>query len=202
VQGAIIPFDKSHGFPSHWVPYVYVASVDDCCKRVRELGGEVCLGATDIPPGTFALVSDPQKAMFSPFTPKEGVPAAPEGPPGRGTFCWDELLTTDVDAAKQFYCSLFGWGSNEMDMGPEGNYTLFTHEGNLVAGTMKLPEHRPQKPMWLSYVVVEDADATAARAQELGGTVASPPQDIPGVGRFAVLTDSTGALFAILRRGA
>jgi uncharacterized protein len=198
--GAIIPFDKSLGYPSHWVPYVYVASVDDCCKRVRELGGQVCMGAMQIPPGTFALVNDPLKALFSPFTPITGPPAEPPLPPVIGSFCWDELLTTDVDVAKQFYCSLFAWGSNEMDMGPAGTYTLFTHDGGLVAGCMKIPGERPQQSMWLSYILVEDADATAARTLELGGTIASPPQNIPDVGRFAVLTDATGGLFAILRR--
>jgi len=200
VQGAIIPFDKSLGFPSHWVPYIYVASVDDCCKRVGELAGQVCMGASQIPPGTFALVNDPQKAMFSPFTPITGAPAEPPPPPGIGMFCWDELLTTDVDAAKQFYASLFGWGSNEMEMGPAGSYTLFTHDASPVAGCMKIPDGAPQQSRWVSYVVAEDADATAARTQELGGTVAVPPQDIPDVGRFAVLSDPTGGLFGILRR--
>ena len=65
---------------------------------------------------------------------------------------------------------------------------------------MKIPDERPQQSMWMSYIVVEDADATAARTVELGGTVASPPQDIPDVGRFAVLADPTGGLFGILRR--
>src|SRR5947209_2297089 len=80
--GAIIPFDRSFGFPSHWMPYVYVESVEGCCKQARTLGGAVCFGATEIPPGTFAMVNDPQKALFSPFTPKGGPPDEPEAPPG------------------------------------------------------------------------------------------------------------------------
>jgi predicted enzyme related to lactoylglutathione lyase len=197
VIGAIIPFDKSHGYPSHWVPYVYVESVEDCCKRIRELGGEVCFGATEIPPGTFAMVNDPQKALFSPFTPRAGAPAEPAAPAGVGEFCWDELLTTDVDSAKRFYTSLFGWKSEEWDMGPAGKYTLFKRGGDDIAGVMKMPDNEPNPPRWLSYVAVEDVDATTVRARELGGKIASPPEDIPDLGRYAVLNDPTGATIAI-----
>jgi predicted enzyme related to lactoylglutathione lyase len=200
VLGAIIPFDKSFGHPSHWMPYVYVASVDDCCKQVRALGGQVCMGATDIPPGTFAMVNDPQKAVFSPFTPRSGAPTEPPASPGVGQFCWDELLTSDVSSARQFYQSLFGWGSNDWDMGPEGTYTLFTTGETPIAGMMKIPAGAPQQPAWLAYVAVDDADATVARACELGGRVALPPKDIPDVGRIAVLIDPTAAMIALLKR--
>ncbi len=200
VLGGIIPFDKSLGHPSHWVPYVYVASVDDCCKRVRELGGQVCMGATDIPPGTFAMINDPQKAIFSPFTPKGDAPAEPTGPPGAGNFCWDELLTNDVESAARFYTALFDWGSQEWDMGPAGKYTLFMRDQSPIAGMLKIPDGAPQPPAWVSYVAVDDADATTARAQELGSTIAVPPKDIPDVGRIAVFFDPTGALIAVLKR--
>ena len=97
------------------------------------------MGTMQIPPGIFALVNDPQKAMFSPFTPVSGPPAEPPPTPGVGMFCWDELLTTDVDAAKQFYSSLLGWGSNEMEMGDAGSYTLFTHGGKFGGGVHEDP---------------------------------------------------------------
>ena len=200
ILGAIIPFDRNLGHPSHWVPYVFVESVDECCKRVRALGGQVCMGATDFPPGTFAMVNDPQKALFSPFTPKTGAPTEPPAAPGVGEFCWDELLTNDVAAARAFYQSLFDWGSSDWNMGPEGTYTLFTVGDTPVAGMMKLPEGAPQPPNWLPYVAVEDADATVQKACELGGQVAWPPTDIPDVGRIAALLDSTGGHIAILKR--
>jgi predicted enzyme related to lactoylglutathione lyase len=199
VLGAIMPFDKSHGYPSHWVPYVYVESVEDCCKRIHELGGDVCFGATDIPPGRFALVNDPQKALFSPFTPKGAAPAEPATPVRAGVFCWDELLTNDVHGAKSFYTSLFGWGSKERDRGPAGKYTLLLRGDGAIAGIMKMPADAPHPPLWLSYVAVDDALGTAARAQQLGGTIAAPPMDIPEVGRAAVLLDPTGATLAILQ---
>jgi predicted enzyme related to lactoylglutathione lyase len=198
--GGIIPFDKNLGYPSHWVPYVYVASVEDCCKQVRALGGQVCMGAMVIPPGTFAMVNDPQKALFSPFTPKGAPPTEPPPAPGVGEFCWDELLTNDPEAARAFYQSLFGWGSRDWDMGPEGTYTLFMIGETPAAGMMKIPDGAPQPPCWLPYVSVADADATVVKAGELGGQVALPPKDIPDVGRIAVLIDPTGGHVAILQR--
>lgn len=199
VLGAVMPFDKSLGYPSHWVPYVYVESVEDCCKRVSELGGDVCMGATEIPPGRFALVNDRRKALFSPFTPKGGGPAEPPTPASAGSFCWDELLTNDTDGAKTFYTSLFGWGSKEWDMGPAGKYTLLLRGEGPIAGIMNMPASAPHPPMWLSYVAVDDADGTAERAKKSGGTVAAAPRDVPEVGRVAVLLDPTGASIAILQ---
>jgi predicted enzyme related to lactoylglutathione lyase len=200
VVGAIIPFDKSHGYPSHWVPYVYVASVDDCCKRVRELGGQVCMGATDIPPGTFAMVNDPQKGLFSPFTPKGGAPPDAPVAGGVGEFCWDELLTSDVASARQFYQSLFGWGSNDWDMGPGGTYTMFTVGETPIAGMMKIPDGAEQPPGWLAYVAVADAGATLAKARDLGGSVCWGPNDVPDVGRTALLADPSSAKIAVIQR--
>ncbi len=198
VLGAIIPFDKSFGYPSHWVPYVYVDSVEDCCTQVAALGGDVCVGVTQIPPGRFALVNDPQKAIFSPFTPKDGNPTDHVLPLPAGAFCWDELLTNDVAGAKRFYTALFGWGTIDKP-GLVGPYTLFMRGDVPAGGLMQLPPSLPRPPAWLSYVAVDDPDATARRAMELGGTIAVPPMEIPEVGRFAVLIDSTSAGIAILK---
>jgi predicted enzyme related to lactoylglutathione lyase len=196
--GAIIPFDRSHGYPSHWVPYACVASVDECCNRLRALEGRVCMGATDIPPGTFAMVNDPQGALFSPFTPRQGT--AFELPPrvGVGEFCWDELMTTDPPAAKRFYQDLFGWESLDRDMGPAGTYTVYRLGEAMVAGMMAKPDADPGPPRWHSYVAVGDAPQALDRAQVLGATVLVPVTDIPDVGRFAVFNDPSGAGIAIL----
>jgi predicted enzyme related to lactoylglutathione lyase len=139
VLGAVMPFNMGPAFPSHWVPYVHVESVEECCRRISALGGDVCIGATEIPPGRFAVVNDPQKAIFSPFTPKVAPPAVPEASPRAGDFCWDELLTSDVAGATAFYTSLFGWGTSEMDAGAAGTYTLLTIGGAGIAGVMRAP---------------------------------------------------------------
>jgi hypothetical protein len=197
VLGAIMPFDASLGFPSHWVPYMQVASVDDTCRRVSELGGQVCMGAMDIPPGRFALANDPTGALFSPFTPKQPAPE-PSVPAREGTFCWDELLTGDPDAAARFYAELFGWERQTEPMADGAPYTVLTRDGAPTAGVMALPRGASFRASWLPYLAAPDVDATAGRAQSLGATVTTPPANIPGIGRFAVLVDPTGGRMALL----
>jgi hypothetical protein len=201
VIASIVPFDGGLGFPSHWIPYVSVDSVEECCRRVSALGGDVCMGATDFPPGRFAVVNDPQKALFSPFEPKDPslkAERASDAPrPCAGEFCWDELVTNDVAGAGKFYSSLLGWGIKEVDMGPAAKYTLFLDGEVPCAGAMEMGARNP--PMWLSYVAVDDADATVASALKLGAKIAVPLADIPGVGRFGVLIDPTAAPIAVMK---
>ncbi|HWK89936.1 MAG TPA: VOC family protein, partial [Longimicrobium sp.] len=115
-----------------------------------------------------------------------------------GSLVWNELATTDTEAARRFYTGLFGWSTTTMDMGME--YTTFMN-GEIPAGGMFAitDEMKGMPPMWLPYFAVEDADAAAARAKELGAEVHVPPQDVPGVGRFAMLMDPQGAVFYVIR---
>jgi uncharacterized protein len=117
-----------------------------------------------------------------------------------GSFCWIELGTTDQDAAKQFYGSLFGWAAVDNPIGPSEVYTLFNLEGRNTAGCYTLgPDKRAQgvPPHWLLYVSTVDADATAAKAAPAGGNVVVPPFDVMEFGRMAVIQDPTGAVLAI-----
>lgn len=125
--------------------------------------------------------------------------AETQAAPATGTFCWNELMTTDVEKVKGFYTGLFGWTTREMDMGPNGTYTLWVNQGKDVGGCMKLPpEAGNVPPHWMGYVAVADVDAAAKKVTELGGTVHHPPTDIPGVGRFSVIADPTGAVLSII----
>lgn len=107
-----------------------------------------------------------------------------------GTFCWTDLATSDVAAARTFYGALFGWAFE--DLAPGSAMAFLT--GRPVAA---LAEQTVHPPHWNNYVSVEDADAIAARARELGGTVLEPPFDIADSGRTAPILDPTGASFAI-----
>ncbi|MGB8701867.1 MAG: VOC family protein [Thermosynechococcaceae cyanobacterium] len=115
-----------------------------------------------------------------------------------GAFSWCELMTSDPDAAKTFYGRLFGW---EMEDRPMAGmvYTVLSAGGQEVGGLTAIPNSAPgMQPTWGTYVTVDDADATAALAAELGGKVLMPPRDIPDVGRFTLIQDPQGAIFSAI----
>jgi predicted enzyme related to lactoylglutathione lyase len=114
---------------------------------------------------------------------------------GPGTFSWVDVATPDPAAALSFYSSLFGW---EADAEP--GYTTLRLDGDAVAGLFTLADDQlaaGAAPRWTSYVTVEDADATAARAAELGGHVIDGPFDVVDAGRTVALADPEGALVAL-----
>lgn len=112
-----------------------------------------------------------------------------------GTFCWADLGTTDADAAKAFYTSVFGWEAVDTPVGEGGTYTMFRLEGSDVAALYELDEEQRSSltPHWSSYVSVEDVDALAPRVRDLGGEVLAGPFDVTQAGRTAAVRDPTGA---------
>ena len=117
-----------------------------------------------------------------------------------GSFCWIELATTDPEAAKSFYGSLFGWKPNDVPMGPDAFYTMFELDGREAAAGYKLNPDQVANgvpPNWMIYIAVTNADETAARVPALGGTVIAPPFDVAEHGRMAILSDLTGAVFSV-----
>jgi len=192
--GGVVP--TTHGAPSHWMSYVAVDDVDAACDRATSSGGTVPVPPTDIPDiGRFAVVQDPTGGTISPF--KTASEYSVQATPAHGHFCWEEFLTNDTNAAKAFYGEVLGWANYEMDL-PDGmKYTIFKGGDRDRAGTMPMPAEAGAPPHWLSYVFVDDLDATAQRITELGGKIFVEPRDIPNIGRFAVGADPTGAMFAI-----
>jgi len=117
-----------------------------------------------------------------------------------GTFSWVDLATTDATAATSFYTALFGWETEDNDAGGGAVYTTCRLDGDAVCGIFEMTEDmraRGVPPNWTSYVTVEDADAAAARAKELGGAAVNDAFDVLDVGRMAVLKDPQGAVFAV-----
>jgi len=123
--------------------------------------------------------------------------------PPQGAFCWNELSTTDLDAAQNFYKALLGWEIKE-GTAPGGGtrYSEIVVGGQHVGGMYAMGEcgeGAPQMPPhWMSYVAVDDVDASAAKTKELGGKVSVEPMDIPGVGRFCVINDPSGAVISLI----
>jgi predicted enzyme related to lactoylglutathione lyase len=118
--------------------------------------------------------------------------------PANGTFCWTELATTDIEAAKKFYTELLGWTLKQGDAGGT-IYNEIVANGREQGGMYQMgPEQGGAPSHWMAYVAVDDVDAKAKQVEELGGKVSVPPMDIPNVGRFCVISDPTGATLALI----
>ena len=152
--------------------------------------------------GRFAALGDPQGAILAIIEPNTEGPGRRDEQPTSGAFCWDELMTTDLDAAKAFYGEVFGWELAAWD-GGEMDYSFFQANGENTARAMGRPEGVEAPPMWLSHVAVDDVDASSKQAEELGSAVHMGPMDIPGgMGRIAVLADPQGTPFGLFSRPA
>lgn len=118
--------------------------------------------------------------------------------PAHGTFCWNELATTDGEAAIKFYTELLGWTTKKSDV-PGMEYNEIVANDTPMGGIHQMgPEFGGAPSHWMAYVAVEDVDAKASRVEELGGKVCVPPTDIPNVGRFCVINDPTGATLSLI----
>ncbi len=116
-----------------------------------------------------------------------------------GKFVWYELMTTDPKGAGAFYGKVFGWR-----MSGEG-YVHINVGDRSIGGIMELPKHLCDlgvHPHWGGYVAVDDVDAYAGKVAAAGGKVHKAPDDIPNVGRFAVVADPAGAAFMIFKDSA
>lgn len=115
-----------------------------------------------------------------------------------GAFSWHELVTTDVEAAKNFYMKLFGWTTEEVAMGGM-NYVVVKAGGEDAGGIMAMPpQAKGAPPHWGIYVTVDDVDATAKLAEKMGARIIVPPKDIPDVGRFCLFQDPQGAFLSAI----
>lgn len=192
------PEQSSQGIPPHWLSYVSVADATQGAKKAASLGGKVIMEAFDVMDvGRMALVQDPTGAMLALWQPKRHIGARLVNEPA--SLCWNELATTNPEAARKFYTALFDWKPQEQDLGPM-KYTTFLNGDRPNGGMLEMTaEWTGTPPHWMPYIAVRDCDRTVAKAQELGGTVCVPPEDIPNIGRFAVLQDPQGAVFSVIR---
>ena len=199
-----------------WNSYVWVESADDATAKVREAGGTVLSEPFDVfEAGRMATFADPEGAVLSVWQPAghRGAGVVNE----HGSVNFNGLNTRDIERAKAFYGAVFGWETLDLgggdDMWTLPGYGDHLEEGSpglreqmkgmgapdgfidVVAGIQKLGDDRPDTPPhWDVTFAVDDADGTAARARELGGTVLAEPFDAPWV-RMAVIADPQGATF-------
>ena len=183
--------------PPAWAMYIAVDNADDAAAKIENHSAKVVLAPMDVmDAGRMAVFQGPDGAIFSIWQPGQhkGAQLVRES----GALSWVELNSRNIDAARRFYPSVFGWAVQTH----EGEMTY--HELHLgseaVGGMMATPPQVPAEvpSHWLVYFGVDDVDAAASRAGELGGSVVAGPMDFPG-GRFAVVLDPQGAAFGLLR---
>ena len=116
-------------------------------------------------------------------------------------FVWYDVMTSDTRAAESFYRNVIGWTTQDAGMS-DRSYTLLSAGPTMIGGLMPIPDEARAmgaRPAWMGYIGVDDVDAHAKRVSAAGGTIHHPPEDIPGVGRFAVAADPHGAGFILFR---
>lgn len=194
----LMPDLKAQGVPPHWLSYALVDNADESAATAKELGGTVIKEPFDVMTfGRMAVIQDPTGAVFALWQAKDHKGASLVN--GPGSLCWNELMTTDTAKDGEFYSGLFGWGKDVQNFGPM-EYTMFTNDERPTAGMFQItPEMGAVPPNWLVYFAVDDCDATVKKAGELGAQTLKPADDIPGIGRFAVLQDPQGAVFAVIK---
>jgi predicted enzyme related to lactoylglutathione lyase len=180
--------------PPHWNNYVTVEDADLVAQRAQELGGSVFAGPLDVlPAGRMAAISDPQGAMVIAWKPAGLIGAEVVNEPG--AMAWNDLLTNDVDSAREFYIALFGW---TVDPVPEssGRYWVIKGREGSNGGMMPLPaEGMP--PFWQPYFAIESLEAAQSKLRDLGGRVLTEPITVPS-GAFVAVLDPHGAAFSLL----
>jgi len=120
--------------------------------------------------------------------------------PESNTICWRELATKDLPAAMDFYSKMFGWTLEQTKITPM-DYKEIIMDGTAYGGMMAMDENWPPEvpSHWNSYIAVDNADDTAKKIADNGGSIRVPPFDAPGVGRISIAADPTGAAFAIIQ---
>ena len=192
------PEQRSQGVPPHWLIYIAVASADDAASRAGQLGGRVFAPPFDVyDVGRMAVVQDPTGAVFALWQPKRHIGTGISGVPG--TLCWADLMTPDPARAKEFYSGLFGWRIITGENDPSGY--LHIVNGESFIGGIPPAKHRDPNipPHWLVYFAVSNCDESAAKAKGLGAKTHLAPMTMENVGRWAILADPQGAVFAIFQ---
>jgi hypothetical protein len=204
--GGVLPLTaemQQHGARPTWLGYIHVQDVDRSIASIEQAGGKTLM-THDIPNvGRIAMVTDPQGAPFYVMKP---IPPA-DDPNGKSDVFspdqpqrvrWNELSTSDPDAAVAFYSRQFGWKQEgDMDMGEMGKYRFIQSGPVTIGAIMRKP---PQLPVsvWTYYIGVDNIDRAVAAINSGGGRILNGPMEIPG-GEFALNgVDPQGAAFGLV----
>jgi uncharacterized protein len=186
---------RAAGVPPHWMLYVAVDNADDAARRANQLGGKLCMQPFDVfDHGRMTVIQDPTGAMISVWQAKQhrGTGVAGE----KGTLCWADLSTPDPEAATRFYSELFGW-KLEKSEGDSSGYLHIKNRDQFIGGIPPTQHRNPNTPPhWLAYFEIANCDSTTATAKQSGARSYLDPMTMENVGRWSVLADPQGAVFA------
>jgi uncharacterized protein len=193
---------QAPGQPSAWSSYVKVEDADEAAAKVKEAGGEVLAQPFELPneSGRMAVCQDAEGAFFAVMQQRahKGAELVNE----IGAWTWNNLMTRDLDRAKDFYGKVFGWEAIHNEAAPP-DVLMWQVKGQRwpegMGGLLKMGPIMPVEvpPHWQVYFLVPDVDAAIETTKGGGGNLLFGPQEVP-VGKLAVLTDPQGANFALL----
>jgi predicted enzyme related to lactoylglutathione lyase len=194
------PEQRAQGVPPHWMLYVAVESADVAAARAAQVGGKVLAPAFDVMDvGRMAVIQDPTGATFSIWQARRSVGFTVGGIDG--SLCWADLSTPDQARAGKFYTDLFGWKlGGDTDDDPPSGYLHIQNEEDFIGGIPPGAHRDPHSPPhWLPYFQTSNCDVAAAKAKQLGAKFYLDPMTMENVGRFGIVADPQGAVFAIFQ---
>lgn len=188
--GGMMAIPPGESMPPAWLTYISVADVDACLKAAGANGGSTTMPAMDVPGvGRFAMMSDATGGVVGLLHGETGDSPAPTRPEV-GLFCWESLMTTDLEKAKAFYTKIIGWTEAP---GPGGTTVM-------KAGTQMVADFGPAPhghSAWMLHVIIDKLETARARAEKLGAKVVVPEIAVPQVGRMTFVSDPTGAMISL-----
>ncbi|MBY8863965.1 VOC family protein [Nocardia sp. CA2R105] len=188
------------GMPSVWTTYFATDDTDSLAARVTAAGGQVLVPPFDVmDAGRMAVVADTTGGIFGIWQARahQGAGVYNE----HGSYCWNELHTRQLDAAKQFYADVFDYTYTDVGDGANMRYVMFTPPGGTEGvGGMNDDTLMPGEPVpahWLTWFQFDGVDTAVERVAELGGTLLMPTADSP-FGRMAVVAAPQGETFGLI----
>ncbi|HEY7595585.1 MAG TPA: VOC family protein [Actinophytocola sp.] len=184
--------------PALWTSYLAADDVDKIAGRIADAGGRVLTEPFDVADhGRMAIAADPLGATFGVWQAGRQVGTELANVPS--ALVWNEQVSGDLEGAKHFYATVFGYTYDDVEVGP---YAMVKVGDRVVGGLGVLgPEAPAGAPShWRAYFAVAETDAAVARIAELGGRVLYPPTDTP-YGRLASAADDQGAMFFVIQGG-
>ena len=195
---SLLPDERSESIPPYWMIYITVENADVAVAKAQDLGGKPFGPAFDVmDAGRMAIIKDPTGAVFCIWQASKNVGIRIAHV--HGTLCWADLSTHDVKRASDFYSGLFGW-QVAADPKDTSGYLHIKNGEHFIGGIPPTKYSQPGvPPHWLAYFSVDDVDATANKAKDMGAKLFLPPMSMEGVGRMSVIADLQGAVFAIFK---